>query len=68
MISGIVRNPFICSRLLVHEGWDVKSIQKWVGQKDFNVTMDIYAKVKGEKVKKEILADLINTLFPDSNK
>lgn len=41
---------------------DVKSIQKWVGHKDIDTTLRIYAKVKDKEAKKEIstgLSDII---------
>ena len=40
--------------ILVHEGKDVKSIQKWVGHADLDTTLRIYAKVKDKESKKEI--------------
>ncbi len=43
-----------CVSILVHQGNDVKSIQKWVGHADINTTLRIYAKVKEKDAKKEI--------------
>ena len=43
-----------CVSILVHQGMDVKSIQKWVGHKDIDTTLRIYAKVKDKEAKKEI--------------
>ena len=43
-----------CVSILVHEGKDVKSIQKWVGHADLDTTLRIYAKVKDKESKKEI--------------
>ena len=43
-----------CVSILVHEGLDVKSIQKWVGHADIDTTLRIYAKVKEKEVKEEI--------------
>lgn len=44
-----------CVSILVHEGMDVKSIQKWVGHADIDTTLRIYAKVKDKEAKNEIL-------------
>lgn len=43
-----------CVSILVHQGMDVKSIQKWVGHADYETTLKIYAKVKDKEAKKEI--------------
>lgn len=43
-----------CVSILVHEGMDVKQIQKWVGHKDLETTLKIYSKVKTEQSKVEI--------------
>ncbi len=43
-----------CVSILVHQGKDVKSIQKWVGHADINTTLRIYAKVKDKDAKREI--------------
>ncbi len=51
-----------CVSILVHQGMDVKSIQKWVGHKDIDTTLRTYAKVKDKEAKKEIstgLSDII---------
>ncbi len=40
--------------ILVHQGMDVKSIQKWVGHADIDTTLRIYAKVKDKESKREI--------------
>lgn len=44
-----------CVSILVHEGFDVKRIQKWVGHADIETTLKIYAKVKDKEAKQEIL-------------
>ena len=41
-----------CVSILVHQGMDVKSIQKWVGHRDLDTTLRIYAKVKEKEAKK----------------
>lgn len=43
-----------CVSILVHQGMDVKSIQKWVGHADINTTLKIYAKVKDKEAKREV--------------
>ena len=43
-----------CVSILVHQGMDVKSIQKWVGHADLDTTLRIYAKVKDKESKKEV--------------
>ena len=45
---------------------DVKSIQKWVGHKDINTTLKIYAKVKEKEAKKEI-SDKMNSIIKLNN-
>ena len=51
-----------CVSILVHEGMDVKSIQKWVGHKDINTTLKIYAKVKEKEAKQQISNAMTNVL------
>lgn len=47
-----------CVSILVHNGRDIKEIQKWVGHADVNTTLKIYAKVKEKEAKKEILKEM----------
>ena len=54
-----------CVSILVHDGYDIKTIQRWVGHKDFNTTLKIYAKVKDRESKKEILNGMGNLLHLD---
>ncbi|MCR4945453.1 MAG: site-specific integrase [Lachnospiraceae bacterium] len=51
-----------CVSILVHQGMDVKSIQKWVGHKDIDTTLRIYAKVKDKEAKKEISDKMIGII------
>ena len=44
-----------CVSMLVHNGYDIKSIQRWAGHADINTTLKIYAKVKDRESKQEIL-------------
>ena len=52
-----------CVSILVHQGMDVKSIQKWVGHADIDTTLRIYAKVKDKESKKEI-SDAMTGILP----
>ena len=51
-----------CVSILVHQGMDVKSIQKWVGHSDIDTTLRIYAKVKDKEAKMEI-SDKMNDII-----
>lgn len=51
-----------CVSILVHQGMDVKSIQKWVGHADIDTTLRIYAKVKDKESKKEISARMTDII------
>lgn len=53
-----------CVSILVHEGYDIKSIQKWVGHADVDTTLRIYAKVKDKDAKREISDGLNNLIQP----
>ena len=55
-----------CVSILVHEGYDVKRIQKWVGHADIDTTLKIYAKVKDKEAKQEILNGMNNLIKPKS--
>ena len=52
-----------CVSILVHQGMDVKSIQKWVGHADIDTTLRIYAKVKDKESKIEI-SDRMKGIIP----
>ena len=47
-----------CVSILVHEGFDVKRIQKWAGHADIETTLKIYAKVKDKESKQELSTGL----------
>ena len=47
-----------CVSILVHEGLDIKQIQKWVGHADPETTLKIYTKVKAEQAKEEVSAKM----------
>lgn len=55
-----------CVSILVHEGYDVKRIQKWVGHADIDTTLKIYAKVKDKEAKQEILNGMNSIIKPKS--
>ncbi len=55
-----------CVSILVHQGMDVKSIQKWVGHADIDTTLRIYAKVKDNEAKREI-SDAMNNIISLKN-
>ena len=57
-----------CVSILVHEGHDVKSIQKWVGHADIDTTLRIYAKVKDKEVKEEISRSMSEKIHLRNNK
>ena len=51
-----------CVSLLIHLGMDIKSIQKWVGHKDINTTLKIYARVKAKEAKEQVAATMSESL------
>lgn len=53
-----------CVSILVHMGYDVKSIQKWAGHEDINTTLMIYAKAKDKEAKSEILKGMDELIKP----
>lgn len=52
-----------CVSILVHDGKDIKSIQAWVGQKDTDTTLKIYARIKEKEAKKEV-SNRLSELLP----
>ncbi|MCR5848644.1 MAG: site-specific integrase [Lachnospiraceae bacterium] len=52
-----------CVSILVRKNWDVKSIQRYVGHKDIDTTLKIYAKVKAKEAFKGI-AETMQELVP----
>ena len=60
-----------CVSILVHDNMDLKSIQNWVGHKDIETTMKIYAEVKDKEAKNSVsehLGDIIPIKKYDENK
>lgn len=61
-----LRKP--CVSILVHQGHDVKSIQKWVGHADIDTTLRIYAKVKDKAAKRDISHTMDNLISLKTDK
>ena len=51
-----------CVSILVHENMNPKAIQQWVGHKDIETTLKIYAKVK-EKEEKQAVSDTMKDII-----
>lgn len=51
-----------CVSILVHEGIDIKDIQTWVGHKDIQTTLNIYARTN-QKQQTKVMKCMSNTLF-----
>lgn len=50
-----------CVSILVHEGIDIKDIQEWVGHKDIQTTLNIYARVNEKE--KDIVNEKMSKLL-----
>lgn len=50
-----------CNSLLVEDNYSIKDIQDWVGQKDIETTLQVYARVK--KNKKFLISDALVEKF-----
>ena len=53
-----------CVSILIHSGVDIKDVQDWVGHRDIQTTMNIYARTN-EKQKKEADKKMFATFFKD---
>ena len=53
-----------CVSILIHEGIDIKDVQEWVGHKDIQTTLNIYARTN-EKRKTKVGQKMIKTMFKD---
>lgn len=53
-----------CISILVHKGVDIKDIQTWVGHRDIQTTMNIYASTT-EKEQAEVAKRMSETFFRD---
>ena len=50
--------------MLVHDNYDPKAIQKWVGHADYSTTLKIYAKVKEKESKIAISEHMSGLIKP----
>lgn len=53
-----------CISILAYEGYDVKSIQNWVGHKNIETTYKYYVKIKEREAKEEISKKMISMFKP----
>lgn len=51
-----------CVSILIHDGTDIKDVQAWVGHKDVQTTLNIYARTN-EKQQNKVADRMANTLF-----
>ena len=59
-----------CVSILVHAGYDVKYIQKWVGHKSIDTTLKYYTKAKDSEAKEKLsdgMAKLLPSKYNHSN-
>ena len=54
-----------CVSLLIHDGVDVKDIQRWVGHADIKTTLQIYARTN-QKQQNKVAAKMEKFLFSSS--
>ncbi|MCR5672989.1 MAG: tyrosine-type recombinase/integrase [Lachnospiraceae bacterium] len=55
-----------CASILVKNNYDLKAIQKWMGHKDIETTMKIYAKIK-ESEAKGAISEHLDDIIPTKN-
>jgi integrase len=51
-----------CVSILIHGGTDIKDVQEWVGHKDIQTTLNIYARTN-EKQKNKVNQKMLSTMF-----
>lgn len=51
-----------CVSILIHSGIDIKDVQTWVGHKDVQTTLNIYARTN-EKQQNKVAVKMADTLF-----
>lgn len=54
-----------CVSILIHSGVDIKDVQEWIGHRDIQTTMNIYARTN-EKQKKEAETKMFQTFFKNA--
>lgn len=54
-----------CVSVLIHDGVDVKDVQKWVGHKDVQTTLNIYARTN-EAQQKRVAGLMSGLLLQDT--
>lgn len=54
-----------CVSILVHNGMDIKDIQEWVGHKDIQTTLNLYARTN-EKRKTKVDKKMSEIVFKDA--
>ena len=57
-----------CVSILVYIGMNIKAIQKWVGHKEIETTLKIYARVKDKEAKEEVskkMSNILDQRLPD---
>lgn len=51
-----------CVSILIHEGVDIKDVQEWVGHKDIQTTLNIYARIN-EREKQKVNQKMLECVF-----
>lgn len=54
-----------CVSILVHEGIDIKDLQEWVGHKDIQTTLNIYARIN-EREKQKVNQKMSQCVFKEA--
>ena len=54
-----------CVSILIHSGVDIKDVQEWVGHRDIQTTMNIYARTN-EKQKEKAERKMLEAMFKDA--
>ncbi len=51
-----------CVSILIHDGIDIKDVQAWVGHKDVQTTLNIYAQTN-ERQENKVANRMVNAMF-----
>lgn len=54
-----------CVSVLIHEGTDIKDVQEWIGHKDVQTTLNVYARTN-QKQQKKVMNRMTNALLTTS--